>query len=258
MKKIARFAAGLVIICLVFLPALAEAGGHGGGGAVVGFGVGLLSGILLAPRPVYVPTPVIVTAPQAYYGQPSIVPAVPAPAAGPATPPPGTESKCREWRLIERHFEDRWDSSAGKWQSVPVEKWGWVEVPCNGGGALGSYTPPAPPQYVLPTPPAVAVLPGTYVYVVPGITVDILFYQGYWYRPYGGHWYRAVSYNGPWVYVGPGGVPAAILHLPPSYRRLPPGYHPITHAHLQANWARWERERYWNNDKGWREGSGRH
>ena len=44
-----------------------------------------------------------------------------------------------------------------------------------------------PPAYVLPGPPQVIAIPGTYVYLVPGIAVEILFYQGYWYRPYEGH-----------------------------------------------------------------------
>jgi hypothetical protein len=262
MKKIKGFIAGLVIISLVSLPVIAAAHSHGSGGAFFGFGVGLLSGFLLAPKPVYVVPPVYVAPPPAVYAQmpnPPQGPAAQTP-SGPPAPSPGAQAKCREWRLIDRHLEDRWDSYAGKWQSVPVEKWGWVEVPCEKQGAAvqGNVSPPPPPQYVLPEPPPVAVIPGTYVYVVPDVTVDILFYHGYWYRPYGRHWYRALSYNGPWIYLGPGGVPRAILELPPGYRRLPPGYHRIPYAHLHANWGRWERERYWHNDREWREGRGHH
>ncbi|MGD0235712.1 MAG: hypothetical protein ABSC55_14400 [Syntrophorhabdales bacterium] len=127
------------------------------------------------------------------------------------------------------------------------------------GGPNAQYGPPppgygeggpdaqygAPPPYAISAPPEVAPIPGTYVYFVPGIGVDILFYHGYWYRPYGGRWYRAPSYGGPWVYLSPRRVPHVLMTLPPGYRRLPPGYHPIPHAELQRNWQRWERERHW-------------
>ena len=52
-------------------------------------------------------------------------------------------------------------------------------------------------------PPAVVVIPGTYVYMVPDIDVDVLFFQGYWWRPYEGHWYRSRDYKGRWRYVEP-------------------------------------------------------
>ena len=52
-------------------------------------------------------------------------------------------------------------------------------------------------------PPAVVVIPGTYVYMVPDIDVDVLFFQGYWWRPYEGHWYRSRDYKGGWRYVEP-------------------------------------------------------
>ena len=102
-----------------------------------------------------------------------------------------------------------------------------------------------PPPVVIQSPPPMAVIPGTYVYVAPNVAVDILFYHGYWYRPYGGYWYRALSYAGPWVYLPSRSVPHVLITLPPGYRRLPPGYHPIPHAELQRNWERWERDRHW-------------
>jgi len=112
----------------------------------------------------------------------------------------------------------------------------------------------APPPFVLAAPPAVAVIPGTYVYMVPGIAVDILFYHGYWYRPYQGHWHRAQSYNGPWVAVEPHRVPAALVELPPDYRRIPPGHQHIPYGQLKKNWGKWERERHWAQGGGSRDG----
>ena len=111
------------------------------------------------------------------------------------------------------------------------------------GGPEGQYAPP--PPYAFPTAPDVVPVPGTYVYFVPNIGVDILFYHGYWYRPYRGFWYRSPSYAGPWVYLPAARVPHVLVALPPGYRRLPPGYRPIPHAELRRNWERWEHEHHW-------------
>jgi hypothetical protein len=139
MKKTTLVTVGFLIVALVSLPVVADA--HwGGGGLFLGFGAGLLTGYLLAPSPVYVAPPVYAAPPPPVY-YPSYVPAPAPPPAPPvseysnrtseAVPPPASESKCREWRLIERRLVDRWDSYSGRWQSIPVEKWGWVEVPCS-------------------------------------------------------------------------------------------------------------------------------
>lgn len=53
------------------------------------------------------------------------------------------------------------------------------------------------PAFRFAAPPPLVVIPGTYAYFAPEASVDILFYGGYWYRPYGGGWYRAAGYNGP-------------------------------------------------------------
>ena len=132
-----RVAVCLIVVFLISLPVAADA--HWRGGRVfLGFGAGLLTGYLLGPRPLYVTHPVYVAPSPVCY--PPYVPA-PAPTYPPVSgysnniskpvPPLCTQSKCREWRLIRRYSKDRWDSDSGRWQSVPVEKWGWVEVPCN-------------------------------------------------------------------------------------------------------------------------------
>lgn len=97
-----------------------------------------------------------------------------------------------------------------------------AEVNINIGTPELSISIGTPPPVVVHSPPPMVVIPGTYVYIVPDIHVDILFYRGHWYRPHNGHWFRASSYNGPWVHAAPSKIPRAILHLPPSYRRIPP------------------------------------
>jgi hypothetical protein len=110
------------------------------------------------------------------------------------------------------------------------------------------------PAYNFGAPPSLVVIPGTYAYFVPGVDLDILFYQGFWYRPYEGRWYRARGYNGPWVYISAGRVPRVLIGLPHDYRRLYGGHRHIEYGDFNRNWRRWERERYWDRDERWREG----
>ncbi len=137
MKAIKFLAIGSLILLVVAVPAAADA--HGGGLAVLGFGLGLFTGLAVAPGVVYggpvyyaPPPPVI------YPSYPvSAYVTVPAPSTPPsygysrAIPPPSGKSTCREWSLINRRWEKRWDPNFGRWRNVLVEKWGWVAVPCQ-------------------------------------------------------------------------------------------------------------------------------
>lgn len=163
----------------------------------------------------------------------------PRPAAVPRAgePPPG--------RWVE--VPGQW--VGGKW--LPAHR---VWTPDNPGGLednvdVNVQVAP-PPAYTLEAPPSVTVIPGSYVYFVPGVTVDILFYHGYWYRPYRGYWYRSAYYNGPWMHLPYGRVPHALISLPRDYSRISNGYRPIPHAVLQRNGDRWEREGHWDRGHG--------
>jgi hypothetical protein len=120
------------------------------------------------------------------------------------------------------------------------------------------------PAYRFAAPPDVVVIPGTYVYMVPDIDVDVLFFQGYWWRPYEGHWYRSRDYKGSWRYVEPRSIPRGLKALPQDYRhRLSPGYERIPHGDVKKNWKKWEKEKHWEKqgkqDRGGRdEQKGRH
>jgi hypothetical protein len=103
------------------------------------------------------------------------------------------------------------------------------------------------PAHRFAAPPEVVVIPGTYVYMVPDANVDVLFYQGYWWRPYEGRWYRSQNYNGQWSYIDTRSIPRGLRDLPQDYRhRLSPGYERIPHRDLQKNWKKWEKEKYWD------------
>jgi hypothetical protein len=112
----------------------------------------------------------------------------------------------------------------------------------------------SPPPYRFAAPPDVTVIPGTYVYAVPDVGVGIFFYSGGWYRSYEGRWFRGRSYDGPWVHCPDHRIPRALVELPPDYRRMPPGHHRIPYGQLKKNWAAWERDRYWEKDRGPQDG----
>ncbi len=109
---------------------------------------------------------------------------------------------------------------------------------------VGIFAPP--PAYVISAPPSVVVIPGTYVYAVPDAGVNILFYHGYWWRPYEGRWYRSARYNGSWVHVRHERVPRAVIDLPPDYSRHFSGGPRIAHEDMRRNWKGWERDRHWD------------
>jgi len=117
-------------------------------------------------------------------------------------------------------------------------------------------------------PPDVVVIPGTYVYMVPDLDADILFYQGYWWRPYEGRWYRSRDYRGPWRFMDPRRIPDGLRALPHDYHHhLSHEYGRIHYGDVQRNWKKWETERHWDrrgeqgrveHDEHDREGRGEH
>lgn len=114
----------------------------------------------------------------------------------------------------------------------------------------------SPPEIAIDISPDLVVIPGTYVYRIPDIEADILFYQGFWYRPFEGRWYRSRHHNGPWGHISRGRVPGSLLRLPGDYyrsMRFEP-HHRIHYGDLHKNWRGWERQRHWDRDDRWREG----
>lgn len=111
------------------------------------------------------------------------------------------------------------------------------------------------PAYTFEAEPELVVIPGTYAYTVPDAGVDIVFYQGFWYRPFEGRWYRARGYNGPWGFVERRRVPGFFHRLPPDYRHHHPGYDRIRYGDFRKNWRGWERNRHWDkHHDNWRRG----
>ena len=94
----------------------------------------------------------------------------------------------------------------------------------------------APPPLVFPAPPELVMVPGSDVYYAPDVEGDIVFSQGYWWRPYDGRWYRARSHNGPWHYMVRGRVPHAIIGLPPGYRQQYYGHPRMHYRDVERRW----------------------
>lgn len=106
------------------------------------------------------------------------------------------------------------------------------------------------PIFTFQAPPELVVIPGSYVYYVPDVDVDILFYEGHWYRYWNDRWHRSRHYNGPWASIGPSYVPAPFLRLPPDYRHR--AIHKRMHYDdVNRHWRRWEKERYWEQKYDW-------
>jgi hypothetical protein len=112
------------------------------------------------------------------------------------------------------------------------------------------------PVFTFAAPPPLVVIPGTYAYFAPEADVDIVFFHGFWYRPYEGRWFRARGYNGPWGVIAPGRVPGVLIDLPPDFRHTYRDHPRIGYRDFNRNWRGWERNRHWERDERWRAGRG--
>lgn len=113
------------------------------------------------------------------------------------------------------------------------------------------------PPYTFETPPPLVVIPGTYAYYAPEADVEIVFYNGYWYRPHKLRWFRSRNYNGPWSFVAPGRIPQGLVELPSDYRMRFRDHPKIDYRDFRRNWRNWEKTRHWEKDERWREGGRR-
>jgi len=115
-----------------------------------------------------------------------------------------------------------------------------------------------PPAIAFIAPPQLIVLPNTNVYAVPNVSVDIFFYNGWWWRPWEGRWYRSRNHNSGWSHY---------RNVPSFYREIPHGWRnnyrqgrwnghtwnrqPIPHQQVQQNWRGWERSKHWHKQENW-------
>ncbi len=131
-------------------------------------------------------------------------------------------------------------------------------VSSSGAGVSVEVQIGAPPPVRFYSPPEVVVIPGTYVYYAPDASIDLFFYEGFWWRPWHGYWYRSRYYGGPWAFMPVRRVPGPIVALPPGWHGRPSRFERIPYGQLRRNWRHWERERYWEKDERWHERGDHH
>jgi hypothetical protein len=91
----------------------------------------------------------------------------------------------------------------------------------NVGISIGAPAPP--PPFVVAAPPPLVIVRGTPVYHVPSASFNLFVYGGRYYSFHSGVWFHAAAHNGPWVLIATERVPKAVLGVPVTYYKIPPG-----------------------------------
>jgi len=115
------------------------------------------------------------------------------------------------------------------------------------------------PPLVFESPPDVIVIPDTNdVYAVPDISVELYFWNGWWWRPWEGRWYRSQYYDRGWAYYND--VPSFYYDVDPGWRRYYRdrnwnghrwNYVRIPNRQLQQSWKSWQKDRQWEKQGPW-------
>jgi hypothetical protein len=107
----------------------------------------------------------------------------------------------------------------------------------------------------LPGPPALVIIPGAPVYYARQAPANVFFYGHQYWLFHGNGWFAGPSWNGPWVVVEPGYLPAPILRIPVRYYHVrPPHWHGWHHdgpPRWETHWGREWREA--SHERDWRE-----
>jgi len=80
------------------------------------------------------------------------------------------------------------------------------------------------PPPVIVAQPAMVMVPASQVYYAPSYGSDLFLYGGRYYTVRDDRWFYAARPNAPWVSIAIGKVPSAILAVPVTYYRVPPGH----------------------------------
>jgi len=180
----------------------------------------------------------------------------------------------REWRhwYRERRWRElRWDYRPIPWHEVERNWRDWEqsrywerETTWYVHGLRPSPTIQVnvsvsePPPVRFDRPPELVIIPETYVYAVPGASVEIFFFDGWWWRTWEQRWYRSRSYGRGWVYYD--SVPVFYRDIPREWhtfyrerrwRDRVWDYRPIPWHDVERNWRSWEKRRYWETQRHW-------
>lgn len=94
----------------------------------------------------------------------------------------------------------------------------------------------------LPGFPAMVQVPGHPVFYAPGYGANYFFAEDRYWLLRGDRWYASAWYDGPWDFVDPFYVPAAVLRVPVRYYARPPGWFTGWYGDRSPRWGdRWGR-----------------
>lgn len=91
----------------------------------------------------------------------------------------------------------------------------------NVGISVGVPLPP--PPFVVASPPPHVAVQGTAVYYVPSASFNLFVFGSRYYSFHSGVWFHAGNHNGPWAVIATARVPRAVLAVPVTYYKIPPG-----------------------------------
>lgn len=89
---------------------------------------------------------------------------------------------------------------------------------------------PPPPVIVTVAPPQLVAVPNSPVFYAPSVAFNMFVFAGRYYSFHDGVWFTAATHKGPWTAVGRDRVPKAVLAVPVSYYKVPPGHAKKTHG----------------------------
>ena len=105
---------------------------------------------------------------------------------------------------------------------------GVVAMPASARSQVSVNVSIGQPPPVVVARPVLVPVQASPVYYAPSYGADLFFYDGRYYTVHNEQWFYAARVNTPWVSIAVGKVPQAILAVPVTYYRIPPGH--LKHA----------------------------
>lgn len=83
---------------------------------------------------------------------------------------------------------------------------------------------PAPPPIIVAPAPQVVIVPGTGAYHAPSAKYNLFVHNGRYYSFHNGAWFYTPKWGAAWTLIAVERVPRAVLAIPVTYYRVPPGH----------------------------------
>ncbi len=99
------------------------------------------------------------------------------------------------------------------------------------------------PRVQFQEPPEMVVIPRSTVYFAPGVSVDLFFFNDWWWTRDNGRWYRSREPRTGWAFVGPNRVPQEVIRVRPDYRNYYGHERHVPYGQLKKHWRERDIER---------------